>query len=114
MAKYKLNKKKQIEKSDFSQTYNVDDFINAVQSTEKKLVELESQKKVYDAKCENVSSYHPHVLKLKEEERNAVWMYHENFIGSQYCDKMIKDYKKALKNIKDEMKDITKQTGVSF
>lgn len=111
--KYKL-KKDIIVKSDFEFEYNKQDFITALKNVETRLKEMEAQRSIYVAKMDNVSRNHPYVLDVEEEKRNAIWLYHENFVATKQSDKIIKDLKKGLKEIKNEMKEITKQTGLEF
>lgn len=112
--KYQLNKKNQIIKSDFEQTYSKEDFTSVLANAEKKLIEMEAQKKIYDAKADNVARNHPHVLKIDEEKRNAIWLYHENYVASIQASSIIKEIKSGIKNLKAEMKEITNQTGFEF
>lgn len=112
--KYKLNNKKQIEKSDFSVLYNKDDFQSALDKGENKIEELIATKRIYDAKADNVARNHPEVLKLDEDARNKIWLYQDNFIKSKQTEQVIKLNKKALKDLVSEMKDIEKQTGIKF
>ena len=62
MAKYKLNTKGEIVKTDFEQVYNKEDYTNAVAKGEQAIKELEAQRGVNLAKCENISHFHPEVL----------------------------------------------------
>ena len=103
-----------IKKSDFTSEYSPEDFKSALLQTEKKLTEITAQQKIYNAKAENVVRNHPHVLKLDEEKRNAVWLFHENFVASKQADTIIKALKKDIKGLNNEMKEIEKQTGFSF
>lgn len=103
-----------IEKSEFTQSYKPADYTNAKAQTEKRLKELEAQKTVIDAKADNVARNHPHVLKIDEEKRNAIWLYHENFVAGKQLESAIKSIKKGLKDIKKEMTEIELQTGVKF
>lgn len=103
-----------IEKSDFTQSYKKADYINTKTQTEKRLKELEAQKTVVDAKADNVARNHPHVLKIDEEKRNAIWLYHENFVASKQLEHAIKSIKKGLKDLKKEMSEIEAQTGCKF
>jgi uncharacterized protein YlbG (UPF0298 family) len=112
--KFKLNKKGQIEKSDFVVIYNKEDFQNALDQGLKKIEELELTKKVHDAKCDNISRNHQHVLKLDEQARNEVWLYQDNYISSKQIENSIKSYKKAMKALKDEVKQVEKETGLKF
>lgn len=112
--KYQLNKKNQIIKSDFEQIYTKEDFTSVLANAEKKLIEMEAQKKIYDAKADNVARNHPHVLKIDEEKRNAIWLYHENYVASIQANTIIKEIKSGIKNLKAEMKEITNQTGFEF
>jgi len=112
--KFVLNKKNQIEKSDFTVLYNKEDFQGALDQGLKKIEELELTKRVHDAKCENVARNHPVVLKMEEDIRNVVWLYQDNFISSKQFAEQIKAHKKALKDLKDEMKQVEKGTGLKF
>ena len=113
MTKYKL-KGKNIVKSDFEMEYLPEDYTNTLKDVEKNLVELEAQQKIYVAKKDNVARNHPHVLKRTDEERNAIWLYQENFVADKQVEVLIKQLKKDIKRIKEEMKEITKQTGLEF
>lgn len=112
-AKYELNKGI-IVKTDFENYYEPSEFVATLTNVEKKLVEMEAQKKVYDAKADNVARNHPHVLKVDEEKRNAIWIYHENFVAGIQAAKIIKQLKKDIKGLKAEMAEITNQTGHKF
>ncbi len=113
-AKYKLNSKKQIIKTDFEERYNPQDFPSTIKRAEQKLKELKAQKDVYTAKCDNVANHYPQVLKVKEEDKNAIWLYHENFVAAKQVESQIKMIEKDLKQLKKEMKEIEKQTGIDF
>lgn len=110
---YKLVKGNII-KSDFAIEYEPNRFNEALIDQEKKLKEVEAQKKIYEAKSDNVLRNHPHVLKLDEEKRNAVWLFHENFVAAKQVEGIIKQLKKNIKGLKSEMDEITKQTGLKF
>ena len=112
--KYKINSKKEIIKTDFEERYNKEDFIRSVSQSETQLKQLEAQAEIYKAKVDNVARNHPHVLKVSEEDKNAIWLYHENFVASLQAEKMIKALKKGIKGVKQEMKEIEKQTGIKF
>jgi len=114
MAKYKLNTKGEIVKTDFEERYNKEDYTAHLAGAEKRLKEMEAQDGVYVAKYENVARNHPFVLEESEERRNAIWLYHENFVASKLIGQQIKGLKKAIKNTKNEMKEIEKQTGIKF
>lgn len=111
--KYKIVKGL-IEKSDFVNKYEKSAFIETVERLNKNLKEVEAQKAIYDAKADNVRQNHPHVEKLSEEKRNAIWLFHENFVASKQSEGIIKQIKKDLRGIKKEMKEIEKQTGIKF
>ena len=114
MAKYKLNTKGEIVKTDFEQVYNKEDYTNAVAKGEQAIKELEAQRGVNLAKCENISHFHPEVLDVSEELRNHIWLYHENFVAARELERLIKMIKKNSKDIKAEMKEIEQQTEVKF
>lgn len=103
-----------IQKSDFISEYEPKEFLNTLRGAEKRLMEAEAQKKIYDAKAENVRHFNPFVEKMEEEKRNAIWMYHENYVASIQIESMIKKLKKDIKGLKNEMTEITKQTGHKF
>lgn len=111
--KFKL-KGKTIVKSDFETIFNPSDYTDALKNAEVKIQELEAQKRIYIAKKDNISRNYPHVLKRTDEERNAIWLYQENAVAEKQSEEMIKMFKKDIKALKDEMKDITKQTGLEF
>lgn len=111
--KYQLVKGN-IVKSDFFAEYEPKSFLSALADQEKRLKEAEAQKKIYDAKADNVARNHPHVLKVDEEKRNAIWLFHENYVASKQVDGIIKQIKKNIKGLKSEMEEITKQTGLDF
>lgn len=113
MAKYKLIKG-EIIKTDFEQRYKPEDYTNAIKKSEQAIKELEAQRSVNLAKCENISHFHPEVLETSEEQRNNIWLYHENFVAARELERQIKMIKKNSKSVKDEMKDIEKQTSVKF
>jgi hypothetical protein len=110
---YKL-KGKNIVKSDFEIEYTPEDYTNTLKDVETKLKELEAQQRIYIAKKDNVARNHPHVLNRTEEERNAIWLYQENFVAEKQAEVIIKQLKKDIKDVKKEMKDITEQTGLKF
>ena len=114
--KFKLvNKTKGIiEKSDFNQFSTIQDYRDAKVRAEKKIAEIEAQQSIYDAKADNVKRNHPFVLELSEEKRNAIWLFHENFVASKQAGEMKKTMKKALKDLLEEMSDVEKQTGIKF
>jgi prefoldin subunit 5 len=103
-----------IEKSDFTISYKPADYNNTKLQTEKRLKELEAQKIIVDAKADNVARNHPHVTKIDEEKRNAIWLYHENFVAGKQLESAIKSIKKGLKDIKKEMTEIESQTECKF
>lgn len=111
--KYKIEKGI-IVKTDFENYYDPKEFVTTLAGVEKKLVEMDAQKRVYDAKADNVARNHPHVLKVDEEKRNAIWLYHENFVAGMQAAKIIKQLRKDIKGLKAEMAEITKQTGHKF
>ncbi len=111
--KYKL-KGKTIIKSDFEMEYFPEDYTNTLKDAETKLKELEAQQRIYIAKKDNVARNHPHVLKRTDEERNAIWLYQENFVADKQVEVLIKQLKKDIRDVKKEMKEITEQTGLKF
>lgn len=113
MAKYEL-KDGNIIKSEFENEYEPVRFIDTLKNIEKKLIEFEAQKKVHDAKADNVARNHPHVLEVSEEKRNEIWLYHENFIASKQFEGLITQLNKDIEGLKAEMEEITKQTGHKF
>lgn len=114
MAKYQVNKKGEILKTDFEQRYNPEDFKAHLDNAERRLVEAEAQNGIYIAKYENVGRNHPYVLEVSEEHKNAIWLYHENFVASKQIESQIKALKKSIKAVKEEMKEIEAQTGIKF
>lgn len=111
--KFKL-KGKNIVKYDFEAEYEPVNYTDTLKDVEKKIVEAEAQNKVYVAKMDNVARNHPYVLEVDEEKRNAIWLYHENFVASKQIEAIIKSLKKSVKDINKEMKEITEQTGLTF
>lgn len=108
--KFRLTSKSKgiIEKSDFVQYYTVENYVAALKKTEQQITELTAQKSVYDAKCQNVATHYPHILKVSEQDKNAIWLYHENFVASKKVGEMLKQVKASLKNLKAEIKEIEK------
>lgn len=111
--KYKIVKGN-IVKSDFESEYEPKEFVALVHKEEKELQAAIAQKGIYLAKATNVSQHHPHVLKIDEEKRNAIWLFHENFVAARQTEEIIKAHKKNIKGLKTEMEEITKQTGLKF
>lgn len=103
-----------IVKSDFTLEYEKASFTNLLKDLEKKVIEMTAQKKIYDAKADNVARNHPHVLKLDDEKRNAIWLYQENFVASKQAEAILKGLNKDIKGLKSEMSEITKQTGFNW
>lgn len=114
MVKYKINSKKEIIKTDFEERFNKEDFTTHLAVAEKQLKELTAQQDVYKAKYENIERNHPQVTKVSESDKNAIWLYHENKVSYKHMEDKIKQLKKAIKGVKDEMKVIEKQTGLTF
>lgn len=112
--KYVIGKNGNVIKSEFEMEYEPRAFSDALIDVEKRLKEAEAQKRVYEAKAANVSRNHPHVLKVDEEKRNAIWLFHENFVASKQSDIIIKGLKKSIRGLKSEMSEIEKQTGVKL
>lgn len=110
---YKI-KKGNIVKSDFELEYEPGEFKTSLKNAEQKLKELTAQKSIYVAKADNVARNHPHVEKLSDEQRNAVWIYQENFVASKQADTIIKGLAKNIKLLKKEMAEIEKQTKIKF
>lgn len=111
--KYKIIKGL-IEKSDFSVQYEPKAFTEVTDGLKKKITEALAQKKIYEAKADNVLRNHPYVAKVEEEKRNAIWLFHENFVAGKQSDVIIKKLRKDLKDIEKEMKEIETQTGIKF
>ena len=83
-------------KTDFEERYNKEDYTAHLAGAEKRLKEMEAQDGVYVAKYENVARNHPFVLEESEERRNAIWLYHENFVASKLIGQQIKGGYKAI------------------
>jgi len=94
--------------------YEPAEFKKYLVEQEKKLKEMTAQKKIYDAKKDNVSRNHPHVLEVDDEKRNAIWMYQENYVSSIQAQTMIDAFTKSIEDLKAEMKEIEEQTGYDF
>lgn len=112
--KYKLLEDGSIEKTEFADVYNKEDFLVPLKTAEKKLIELTAQKRIYDAKVENISRNHPYVLDIEDEKKNAIWLYQENFVASIQVAEMIRELNERMGAIKGEMLDIEAQTGIKF
>ena len=113
MPKFKLVKGN-IVKTNFENEYEPREFVDTLRNVEKRLTEAEAQKRVYDAKAANVARNHPSVLRVDEKKRNEIWLYQENFVASFQTAAIIRELKKTIRGLKEEMAEITKQTGLKF
>lgn len=112
--KYTINDNGEIEKTEFTETFVKEDFTSVLENGKKKLHEMIAQQKIYKAKYANVAEFHPHVLELDDEKRNAVWLYQENFVASLQAQDIIDKLIKGIEDVEKEMKEITEQTGFNF
>lgn len=112
--KYKINDNGEIEKTEFTETLTKEDFTSVLENGRKKLKEMLAQQKIYKAKAANVAKFHPFVLEMEDEKRNAIWLYQENHVATIQSQDIIDKLEDGIKKVEAEMEEITKQTGFSF
>lgn len=103
-----------IEKSGFTHEFTVSGVQTSYAQIEKAKRELAAQKELEEAKMTNISEHHPKVLELSEEERNAVYLYHQAFVTAKACDMKMEEVKSAEDETNQALIDIEEQTGLKI
>jgi len=78
---------------------------------DKRVTELEGQKKINDATVKNIEQHHPEVKKMSEEARYYAATYNEAMVEKKKVDEVLKAYKKAIKEDDAEQKVIADVVG---
>lgn len=102
-----------IEKTGHTVEFSLADTELDLKNIDKNLLELKAKKELEDAKCENISSFHPFVLELTDEELHTAWLYQQSKAVAELCDKKIEaleeervDYLKEIENIKSQIPEL--------
>lgn len=98
-----------IEKRGHVIMFSLNDVDANTRSMEKSLREFEGQKKIEDAKSENISSFHPKVAKLSDEDLLSAHMLYEAKRVSKMCEDKIVEINEQMAKDKEEVDEIKKQ-----
>lgn len=117
MPTYKLKTEGETQilcKSNFEHEFTVDSVKQHLDYLKKKKTELTAQKSLEEAKMENIKSFHPEVLELTTEKRNAVALYDKAETMAKVCEEGLKAVEVQYSEYEQELKDIKEQTGIEI
>jgi len=112
---FKLNKDKEIVKTDFQQVYKPQDYVRVANELNKQIREKEANLKLRKKEEEVVLKEFPKIKKIKDQKLlNAIWTLMEIRHEIKMYKDDIKVGKKSQKSLLNEMKEIEKQTKIDF
>lgn len=113
MAKFIL-KEGTLTKSDFTVDIEVKDIAPHYEQLVKKIKEIEGQIQVEEGKIGNYEQNNPDILDIDEEKRHAICLHYNANVTKKESEDLLKKYKVVIKEFKDEVKDINKQTKANI
>lgn len=93
----------------YESNFTLNDIHATIAKGEKALKELSSNYDIKKSVMDNIEKHHKFVLKFTDEELFTLHMYFEAKAHANTYSKEIKSLKKAIKQEKDDMKEIFKQ-----
>ena len=116
MPTYKIKTQEEnnlvLSKSDFEIDFTVESVKEHINYLIKKKKELTAQKGLESAKMENIKSFHPEVLELTPEKRNAIALYDKAEAVYKACEDGLANVDKQFAEYAIELAEIEKQTGI--
>jgi len=103
-----------LSKSEFELEFTVESIKEHIAYLNKKKRELTAQKSLEEAKMENIKSFHPEVLELTPEKRNAIALYDAAETMAKACEEGLENVMKQFAEYAIELKDIEEQTGIKI
>lgn len=99
------------EQTGAAHTFTSEQLKQTAEALKKKRVEVTSQRDFEKAKMDNVSTNHPHVLELTDEQANAVSIFYQAKMKYEECLEIEKEIDKADERFKEDLHSIKEQTG---
>jgi len=93
----------------YESTFTLKDIKDNIKKGEMALRENLANAEVQKAKVENIEAHHKFVTKMKDEDLHAAFMYFEAKVQLGKFAGNVKALKKAIKEEKDDLKEIIKQ-----
>jgi TolA-binding protein len=103
-----------VRKSGITAEFTMQELISERLTMEKRIKELEGQKKINDATVKNIEDHHPEVMKMDPELRSYAASYDEALADKHNIDKVLKAYKKAIKEDNKERKIVADTIGMKI
>ena len=100
-----------VRKSGITAEFTLQQLISERLTMDKRVKELEGQKKINDAIVKNIEQHHPEVMKMSEEARHYAAIYNKAVTDQEKVNGVLKAYKKALKEDDEEKKVIADVVG---
>lgn len=92
-------------------TFTSEQLKKSAEALKKKRTEVTAQRDFEKAKMDNVSTHHPHVLELTDEQANAISVYYQSKIKYEECLEIEKELDNADKRFAEDLESIKEQTG---
>jgi hypothetical protein len=90
------------------------DILRNITECEKYIREIEANVKIKDATLKNISNSNPIVLRMKEEDICACYLYYEALAFNKESKPKLKELKEQIERNNQYLKDIKEQTGLSL
>jgi hypothetical protein len=104
----------EIIKSGITSKFTLTDVVKDIELFRKRIIELESKKKVEEARMENVKRNYPEVPTMDERLRMGCLIYQTAIESLKPVNQQLEVYKKAIEEESTQVDEIGKQTGMKI